>query len=121
MKKTTLFLFLTISSLVFCQEKNESQLLKVYSESELSELKINSPERYELLFVALVDGLEILDFPKEKSAKVSGEISLPSSSYTFASLGIKILESNQYFRIKETNKMLLVKSFYTLNHSSYAK
>lgn len=121
MKKITLFLFLTISSLVFCQDNKEGQLLKAYSDSELKDLKLSSPEKYELLFVALENGLEILDFPKEKSAKMNGEISLPSTSYTFASLGIKITDNNQYFSIKGTNKMLLVKSFYTLKNSTNAK
>lgn len=121
MKKISLFLFLTISGLAICQDGRDAQLLKAYSQLELSELKLNSPDKYELLYLGLDNALEILDMPKEKKSKMNGEISLPSGDYTFASLGLKIGESNQYYQISGTDKMLLVKSFFILKNFSDAK
>lgn len=121
MRKLTLILFLTISGIVFCQDANEQELLKSYSQAELSEIKKTNQNNYDLLSFALENALEVMELPTGKSAKISGEIKLPTAEDTFASLGLKISESNQYFKITGTNKMLLVKSFYTLKTMSNAK
>lgn len=107
---TGMFLLVSITS--FCQEFND-KLAKVYTQTELSSM---DADHLNLLEYALINGLSISDMPTEKSAKLNGEITLPQGEYTFADLGLKIENSNQYFRISGTNKVLTVKSFFVLSN-----
>lgn len=116
MKLINVLLLLTVLSFKSFGQTSEDQLLKVYSSSELEDLKNTSPENYNLLIYALSNGLTISDFPSEKKEKFVNEINLPESAYNFTDLGLRIIEKNQYFKIVGTNKVLTVKSFYTLNY-----
>jgi hypothetical protein len=44
------------------------------------------------------------------------EIILVHNTNKFTDLGLKILNENQYFRIKDSNNMLVVKSMYVLKN-----
>ncbi|MBL1280155.1 MAG: hypothetical protein COA33_007780 [Fluviicola sp.] len=104
-----------LSSSLYSQEV-DSRLLKNYSSEELSELITTDSDKYNILVLAIENGIEILDFPSEKSKKVTQEIELPAGKFSYLDLGLKIEDSNQYFRIKDTDKILYVKSFFVLKN-----
>tara|TARA_R110002072_G_scaffold929_1_gene7448 strand:+ start:9498 stop:9860 length:363 start_codon:yes stop_codon:yes gene_type:complete len=113
-------LYIIIISLLFSSfgysQEIDARLLKSYTSEELSELIISDNDKYKTLILAIESGVAIFDFPAEKSKKVTKEITLPKGDFTYLDLGLKIEESNQYFKIKNSNKMLIVKSFYVLKH-----
>ncbi len=114
----SLFLFSSIFS--FSQEKESNlQLLKLYSESELNEMIQKSPEKYKALVYGLENATYITDFPKGKEVEKS--ISLPSGEFNYIDLGLKIKNTNQYFKVTGTNKILVVKSFYVLENEIKTK
>lgn len=98
------------------QQDVEQELLQSYTKSELNSIKKDQPERYRALVYGVNNALDIVDFPKGKESKTDGNIDLPSGDYSFCDLGLKIKESNQYFKINGTNKLLVVKSFYLLEN-----
>lgn len=116
MKLLNALIFLTVLSFNSIGQTAEDHLLKVYTVEELKEIKSSSNENYDLLVYSLTNGLIISDLPEGKTAKLDGEVTLPNGNYNFADLGLKISERNQYFKIVGTNKMLTVKSFYTLKN-----
>ena len=109
-------LFILLSYQASAQQDLEQELLKSYTKSELNSITKDQPERYRALVYGLKNALEIVDFPKGKESKTDGNIDLPSGDYSFCDLGLKIKESNQYFKINGTNKLLVVKSFYLLEN-----
>ena len=124
MKKKIILLFslFLVSQIGFSQEKEiNPQLLKVYSENELNQIVQESPEKYDLLVYAIDHAIYTADFPTEKKDNISKEIEVPLGDYTYLDLGIKIENLNQFYRIKGTNKILVVKSFYVLNNEIITK
>lgn len=109
-------LSLLLSFQASAQQDVEQELLQSYTKSELNSIKKDQPERYRVLVHGVKNALEIVDFPKGKESKTDGTIDLPSGDYNFCDLGLKIKESNQYFKIHGTNKLLVVKSFYLLEN-----
>ena len=108
------------SSVLFSQQI-DNRLLKTYEETELKMLLESNKEKYELLVYALDEGLQIMTIIKEKGVKMAGSISLPSELYTFADLGLKITEMEQYYTIEGTENVLMVKSFSLLNRLKNGK
>ena len=119
MKKNLILLFslFLVSQIGFSQEKEiNPQLLSVYTETELNQMIQNNPEKYDLLIYAIDNAIYTADYPTEKKVDISKEISIPQDEYTYLDLGIKIEDLNQFYKIKGTNKILVVKSFYVLNN-----
>jgi len=109
----TVIVMALLSSNLFAQSSDEL-LLKSYTQDELSIIKNSDNEKYELLLNSIDKALVLMDCPKDKASKFNGEITLPNGPYTFVDLGLKISDTNQYFKVTGTNKMLMVKSFYIL-------
>ena len=116
MKKISLLIVALLFGLGVYSQDIDTRLSGSYSEQELKELMKTDQEKYTLLVYALDHGMEVMALPEGKGAKLNGEVSLPSGTYTFADLGLTISDSNQYYRIEGTNTMLLVKSFWVLKN-----
>lgn len=108
------------SSSVFSQQI-DNRLLKSYEQTELQAMLETDKDKYDLLIYALDHGLQIITVVKEKEVKYNGTISLPSGKYTFADLGLRIGEMEQYFQIEGTGSVLMVKSFSYLNRLKNGK
>lgn len=110
MKSFLLIAIIFIASFGFSQSSHDNRLLEKYSEKELTELKTEQPEEYQILVNALERGIFIGEIPTQKGKDIQfdGELDIdPSAEHTFLSLGIKLKENNyQYFRITGTNKMV---------------
>lgn len=105
------------SGAVFSQEIDE-RLLKSYTLEEVQNLINSDEEKYQILVSAIGRATEIVDFPKGKETKVSEVISIPEGEFTYLDLGLKIKDTNQYFKINGTDKLLVVKSFFVLKNES---
>lgn len=99
----------------FSQEV-DSRLLKVYSETELIEIRTKSVENYNALVYGLDHAIDILEVPSEKPNPAKKTISVPDGEYSYIDLGLRIENQNQYFQIEGTNQLILLKSFWVLNY-----
>lgn len=106
-----LFTFLSLCFISTAQKHN-SDLLKSYSKSELSQL---DNETIKVLEFGIQNAVYITDLPSGKETQLP-EIILVNNTNKFTDLSLKILNENQYFRIKDSNSMLVVKSMYVLKN-----
>jgi hypothetical protein len=122
MKQILLFtVFLSASFLAFSQEA-DVRLSKRYSSNELADLKQNDPAKLTLLNYALDHACYIADVPKGKESGLNGVIELNiNEPIDFIALGLEIQKTNQYLRIKGTDKVLVVKSEWVLNNEMQNK
>ena len=108
------FVFLT-SGALWSQEKIDQRLLRIYSETELTQMIQSSPEEYQILAYALDNAIYFTEYVDVKSTELSS-IDRPVGNATFLDLGIELKDVNQYFKLNGENQMLVVKSKWVLNH-----
>jgi hypothetical protein len=106
-----LFTFISLCFISTAQ-KYSSDLLKSYSKSELAQL---DNETINVLEYGITNAVYLADMPSGKETQLP-EIILVHNTNKFTDLGLKILNENQYFRIKDSNNMLVVKSMYVLKN-----
>ena len=127
-KHILLFILLAFSNqIIHCQSYNQ-ELLKSYSNKELSQ---NNSNEIKLLNYAIDHACYIVKKPPlEKISKTSAEgstiklafIEIKNQPYLdlkkmkFTDLQLKITDRNQYFLIKDSNQMLVVKSKWVLQN-----
>lgn len=127
-KHILLFILLAFSNqIIYCQSYNQ-ELLKSYSNKELSQ---NNSNEIKLLNYAIDHACYIVKKPPlEKISKTSAEgstiklafIEIKNQPYLdlkkmkFTDLQLKITDRNQYFLIKDSNQMLVVKSKWVLQN-----
>jgi uncharacterized protein YsxB (DUF464 family) len=102
--------FLVLSFSSFSQEI-DPRFKGHYTIKEIQDLQKNNPQEYQFLINALDKGMFISDIPqeKEKDVKFHGELTIdPNEAHTFLSIGKKITDEYQYYRITGTNKMVVV-------------
>ncbi len=124
MKKILFLLFsiFFVGQICFSQETElNSELLSVYSETELNQIISEKPEQYQILIYAIDNGVYLADFPKGKKERVEQKIEVPSGDFNFLDLGLKIKEKNQYFMVIGSDKILVVKSFFVLEQELKSK
>lgn len=106
---TLIYMLFAFASLSHSQE-HDPRLLAHFEKTELSELKINQPEEYSFLNLALEKAIFIGPIPQEKAKDIifDGEVDIdPNGNHTYLSLGIEIKENQyQYFKIKGTNQLV---------------
>ncbi|MCH2224641.1 MAG: hypothetical protein MK066_07710 [Crocinitomicaceae bacterium] len=100
----------------------DNRLLERYSKSELETMKENDREEYNLLIYAIDNGIYVIDNPTQKEVSfpvitVADIENIPS----FLELDIEIKDQNQYFKISGSDKLLVVKSTWVLNHEMTKK
>ena len=120
MKTLSIICFTLFLSAVSFGQQIDKRLLTKYNSEELELMKVSNPEKIGLLVYALDNAIYIIDIPKEKRPELVS-IKQPQAGETFLDLGIEIKETNQYFRIEGTDKMLVMKSEWVLNHEINAK
>lgn len=106
-------LFLGLSAISYAQTSGEQ---KTTQSQTIEQLQTSSPKEYKaVLRYAEKNGSTIMDLPKGKEARLNGEISMEKAELVDpAKMGLTIPSANAYYRITGTDKMLLVKSLYTL-------
>ncbi len=113
-------LAITVSMLLcgtLFSQKIDNRLLKSFDENTLIDLKKNDVQKYNLLISSIGNAIEIVELPLKKGkSKLLNEITLPDGEYNYLDLGLEIKEENQYFKITNTDKMMIVKSFYVLRN-----
>lgn len=98
-------------------QQDQKQLDLIYSKEEIQTLKTNQLEVYNALIYGLSNGTYVAEMPKGKELPELKSITLPQNAYSYASLGIKPLENeNQYFKIANSNNLLVVKSILVLKN-----
>lgn len=122
MKQILLFtIFLSAVNMAFSQEV-DARLTTRYSSTELAELKQNDPEKLTLLNYALDHACYIADVPKGKESGLNGVVEMNTNDpIDFIALGLEIQKTNQYLRIKGTDKVLVVKSEWVLTNEMQNK
>jgi hypothetical protein len=115
MKQILLFaIFLALSQSGIAQEI-DVRLTKRYSKTELADMKQNDPAKLTMLNYALDHACYIIEVPKGKESELNGAIDMNTSeTIDFIALGLDIQKTNQYLRIKGTDKVLVVKSEWVL-------
>jgi hypothetical protein len=101
-----LFTFVSISLLSTAQ-KYSADLLKSYSANELAGFDKGT---IEILEFAIDNAVYFTPIPQGKDVKLT-EVEVNTESVKFTDLGLKIQDNTQYFRVKGTSMMLVVKSF----------
>jgi len=101
-----LFTFVSISLLSTAQKYN-TDLLKSYSTNELAGFDKGT---IEILEFAIDNAVYFTPIPQGKDVKLT-EVEVNTESVKFTDLGLKIQDNTQYFRVKGTSNMLVVKSF----------
>jgi hypothetical protein len=117
MKQILLFtIFLSASNVAVSQEI-DARLSTRYTSTELAKLKQNDPAQLRMLSYALDHACYIIDVPKGKESGLTGLIEMDvNKPIDFLALGLEIQKTNQYLRIKGTEKVLVVKSEWVLNN-----
>lgn len=106
----TLLLTILVSGAVSAQ-KNDPRLLSAYSTEELAIIQQEKPEFINVLNYALDNACYFTETGnKDNSSLQVIEISNLKNVPCFAELGLKITDQNQYFRVKGSDKILVVKS-----------
>jgi hypothetical protein len=104
-----LFAFLSLTS---WSQTTESQLSKTYSKEEI--LQIKASNEMPLYEYALTHACYLIDAPKGKDVSQFEvfDLLLPQSPepIIFTNYSIRILDRTQYYRVINTNKILVVKS-----------
>lgn len=115
-----LFFFTANSS----AQEIDSRLLVKYSKAEVEKMIKKDPAHYQFLINALNRGIFITEIPSEKEAgiKFDGTLNIdPNATHTFLTLGKEILDIGQYYRIKGTNKMLVIQPKVALDPNAFKK
>ena len=104
-----LFAFLSLTS---WSQTTESQLSKTYSKEEI--LQIKASNEMPLYEYALTHACYLIDAPQGKDVSQFEvfDLLLPPSPepIIFTNYSIRILDRTQYYRVINTNKILVVKS-----------
>lgn len=89
----------------------DNRLLARYTASELKSMQKNDPNQYQFLINALDRGVFIAEIPAEKAKDIvwDGVLNIdPKGTYTFISLGKKITNRYQRYKIEGTNMILSI-------------
>ncbi len=113
MKKAFFFVaFLTVFSSISFSQKYNSELLKSYSKSEIQSFDAQTLNALEY---GIENAIYFIAKPKEKQVDFP-TINNPKSLTKFTELGLKITNENQYFEMKESNQLMVVKSLFVLKN-----
>jgi hypothetical protein len=92
-------------------QKYNLELLKSYTKKELQSMEQST---LDILDYGIQNAIYYVEIPNEKSIQLN-EIEV-LGAVRFTDLGLKITNENQYFRIKGSKQMLVVKSQYVLKN-----
>lgn len=99
-----------LAQLSFSQDI-DTRLLVKYGKQELVKLQKNKPDEYAYLVKVAEHGMFICDIPAEKEQSIvfDGEVTInPTEKHTVFSIGKNVTERYQYYRIANTNQMVVI-------------
>jgi hypothetical protein len=102
-------------SLTSYAQQFDERLLVRFSIEQLEALKLSQPEELKLLSYALDHALYTSNSPAEKGIELA-QISYSGDNQTFLDLNLELKDENQYFKIAGSDKVLVMKSRWVLNH-----
>lgn len=112
MRYTFLFVIATFVSFQVFSQDFDNRLLKSYSSTELQSA---SPSKLKMLVYAIDNATYLAELPTTKGNELDGSIAVENlENISFTDLNLKIIDRNQYFKVKGTSKMLVVKSSHVL-------
>ncbi len=119
MKRFLLKLSFSLCALLFVQnlwsQEIDKNLLNSYTIEEIEQLKTINPEQLEVLNYAIEHAVYFAQNNSTGKANYEQEMAFENSeSLRFTDYGLKILDKNQYIKIKGTSKILVVKSMNVL-------
>ncbi len=105
------FLFIAVFS--YTQEEFDTRLLERYTPEELTAMKKNNPEEFQILNHALDVGISIGEIHEKPGSPIPFEDEEldadPHKEQTYISLGLTLKNKTQYFKFKGTNMMVIVR------------
>lgn len=110
------FIIVLFSSNLFAQaHEYDKRLLVKYTKNELAELEQNNPEKFKYINYCLDKAWYLAPLPKEKMKNNDGrigEIEIKDiKNINFYALNLEIVKDDyQFFAIKGTEQMLVIKS-----------
>lgn len=119
MKRFLLKLSFLLCALLFIpnlwSQEIDKNLLNSYTIEEIEQLKTANPEQFEVLNYAIEHAVYFAQNNSTGKANYEQEMAFENSeSLRFTDYGLKILDKNQYIKIKGTSKILVVKSMNVL-------
>lgn len=129
MKRIILLTFILMVNLMSTAQsvKADSRLKIKYSVEELQKIETESPSEIAFLNYCIENAFRIADFPSEKknSEKLKNLETVEETVLTennFFNLGVDLLEEQpQYFKIKGTDKLLIIDSEFTVRYKMAKK
>lgn len=117
-----LALALGIGSFSYSQEIDE-RLTKKYSRTELNQMIQDKPDQYKMLVYALDNACYVIESPNGKEVDIEGEVEVDlTKSLNYIDLGLDLVKDRgQFYKIKGSSKLLVVKSEIVLNLESKSK
>lgn len=112
MKRFPIIIIFLFTSFNYFGQKHSTELEKSYTKKELSSFDFQT---LKILEYGIDHAIYFSELPSEKSVLLQ-EISIKSKTNKYTDLGLKILNENQYFKVRGTNKLMVVKSMYVLSN-----
>jgi len=113
MKNKLFIILLFLLTVQHAQAQNfNSTLLKSYSKQELKSYSI---DELKVLEYGISNAIYFADIPEGKETDFKEVIDL-NGSLNFTDYQFKISSENQYYKVKNSNKILVVKSMYVLKN-----
>jgi hypothetical protein len=109
--KTTFLGLVFVMSTKVSAQTYDTRLEPYYTKQEIQTMIQEDIVAYVFLVNCLNKAIFIAEIPAEKasSIKFNGTLNIdPNGTHTFLSLGLKITDEYQYYKIEGTNKMLVV-------------
>jgi hypothetical protein len=113
MKFIIALFYISFSSLLFAQTSND-MLLSKYSMDEISNMKINNPNKFKFIEYAATNGYYFVDVPEKKNfnSRITGNVVINNlDEFNFLELDIELLKDDyKYYTVQNKNVLLVVKS-----------
>ncbi len=107
-------MLLLLSTIQLAQaQKFNSNLLKSYTQNELTLIENENPKMINVLEYAILNACYYIEKPTNKSVDYP-IINTSNDSNNFTDLGLKITDKTQFFISKSSGKLLVVKSLYVI-------
>jgi archaellin len=113
MKKIGFIMLFFLISNCFLSQGFRKDLQKSYPKKVLQQWALNDPQKLAILEYAVDHAIHFVDKPEEKVFDVK-PLRKNDFSQKFTDYGIQIMDKTQYFSLPQTNKIMVVKSFYHL-------
>ena len=117
-KLLSLVLFLSVA-IGSTAQNIDALLSNSYSIKEIQDLKIQDPQKYDMLVYAIDHATYLAEFNQQKHGSLNlTELTELTQKPRFTDLKVKIESFNQFFYAPKLDKIVIVKSEWVLNHEN---